>query len=96
MKEATNITPIETVEEGFYNFMAMFSVSGFVSSSLLLVHLFLVHSVFSYLFASVATLSIVGYFFVSWLKRKRFGDKNLTLAERIVRVEGALGISVAS
>lgn len=92
---ATNISPIETWEEGTYNLMTIVSVSGVIGSVLLFTHLMIFHSMFSYLYLTLSVGFFCGSILFPYLKASRFGEKNMTLAERIVRLEGALGQSVA-
>ena len=91
MKQATNITPLEAWEEGTYNLMTMVSVSGLIGSLLLITHMMVFHAMFSYLYIGLAAMFLCGSILFPWLKSNRFGEKNMSLAERIVRLEGAVG-----
>lgn len=93
MSKVTNLSPIETFEEGTYNILTMVSISGFISSAITIIHLIMFHSVISTTFLVIGGVSLIGLFVFPWLKRKRFGDKNLSLAERIVQLEGAVGVN---
>jgi len=84
---ATNISPIEAWEEGTYNLMTIVSVSGLIGSILLFTHLMIFHSMFSYLYLVLGVAFLGGSILFPYLKSSRFGEKNMSLAERIVRLE---------
>ena len=94
LKTATNLTPVETVEETTYNVLMVGFIATFITSTLLLAHLIIYYKVFSYYYLSLGLLSFFGTIAVGFWKRKRFGDKNFSLAERIVRIEGILGTTL--
>ncbi len=87
MKEATNLTPVEMVEESAYNLAVMACIAGAVGGGLVILHM----ATFSYLFVGIVGISIVGIFGFSWLKRKRFGNRNYSLGERVKRIELMIG-----
>lgn len=91
MKEATNISPIEIFEEGVYNTMFIISISLLTGSILLFSHIIIVHGALSYFLLTTASVSFIGCLIIPWWKSKRFGNKNRTLAERIVVLENAVG-----
>lgn len=93
MKQATNLSPVEKMEEGTYNLLTMVSVAGVVSSLLSLAHLVIFHQMFSYMFLGSAIVFGIGAVVFPWLKSRRFGDRDLSLAERIVRIEEAMGVA---
>jgi len=93
---ATNISPIEIWEEGTYNLLTIVSISGLIGSILLVTHLMIFHSIFSYLYLTLGVVFLGGSTLFPYLKSNRFGEKNMSLAERIVVLEqGILGVSIA-
>jgi len=94
MKNATNLTPIEMAEETTYNVLTMGSVAGLVGSVLIVGHIAIFHGVFSILFISIAGVSLAGIFLFLYLKKRRFGNRNYSLGERVKKLELALGENV--
>lgn len=88
---ATNITPIEMLEESSYNMLTTISLSGLVGSLLMLTHMLVFHSMFSYLYVTLAVIFGLGAFLFPWLRSKRFGERNVSLGERVWKIEQALG-----
>lgn len=95
MNTATNITPIEQWEEGTYNTLIIVCISGFIGSLLLISHLFVFHGILSYFYITVGLSFLAGSILFPILKARRFGERNLSLGERVWKLEMALGENVA-
>jgi len=68
--------------------MTVICIAGAVASLLITLY------IFSTLFLTLAGIFIIGSIFFPWWKGKRFGPKNRNLAERVVKLEGAIGVDV--
>ena len=73
------LSPVEGLEEGFYKTMKIVCISGFVASALITLHMF---DVF---FLSLTGVFLVGSVFFYWWNKKRFGERDSNLAERVVK-----------
>ena len=78
-------------EEGIYNVVTTICISGVTSCILLIVHMVIFHGMFSFLCAGFGGLFLAGAIFSSYLKRKRFGNRNYSLGERVKKLELMMG-----
>jgi len=90
MKEATNLTPVETIEEVLYNMIILTGVSISSSGSMIALYNFIIFGTFGYTFPVISIVALIVTVIAMRMKKKRFGLKNFTLAERIVVLENTL------
>ena len=89
-----DVSPVDSFVDKAADNISILSLAGMIACVIMIIHIIIMHSIFSWVFAVGFALFIIAYFIARSLSNRKFEEGALPLAKRVTRLEQMVGEAV--